>query len=289
MCIRVDLRNDRVAAVGRLRRCARGLPAGRLPDNQADSPAQPVNYGGSVDEVDQPSPPIPDYDQPPCPVDGYAGGRWVNNNFHYNQAVTNVNVTVVHNTYNQTVINNVNVTHITNINRVSYAGGAGTRQQPTPQERDVAHESHIPPTVMQIQHETAARGNPQQNASRNVGRPPVAGAPRPGTFDAPGFTAARPSTPQYQPQAQPAARAYQPPEQAQHARDLSRPQGGNPQFELQGRQEQERQTLALQQEQEHRAFANQPNHGPLDYRAMEQQHQQQSQQLQQRHQQERRN
>src|SRR5215470_20148838 len=35
---------------------------------------------------------------------GFVGGRWVGNSFAYNQSVTNVNVTVVHNTYHKTVI-----------------------------------------------------------------------------------------------------------------------------------------------------------------------------------------
>ena len=40
--------------------------------------------------------------------------------YFYNRAVTNVNVSVVHNTYNTTVINNS-----TTINRVSFNGGQG--------------------------------------------------------------------------------------------------------------------------------------------------------------------
>ena len=36
-----------------------------------DESAQPVDYGGAVDEVREPPPPLPDYDQPPCPVEGY--------------------------------------------------------------------------------------------------------------------------------------------------------------------------------------------------------------------------
>ena len=50
---------------------------------------------------------------------GFAGGRWVGNSFAYNRAVMNVNVTMIHNTYNETVINNVSVT------KVSYNGGPG--------------------------------------------------------------------------------------------------------------------------------------------------------------------
>src|SRR5262249_32555712 len=37
---------------------------------------------------------------------GYQGGYWRGNTFYYNRAVTNVNVTVVHNVYNTTVVKN---------------------------------------------------------------------------------------------------------------------------------------------------------------------------------------
>src|SRR5246500_6069068 len=50
---------------------------------------------------------------------GYEGGRWDNDRFFYNRAVNNVNVTVIHNVYNTTVVNERNVT------RVSYNGGNG--------------------------------------------------------------------------------------------------------------------------------------------------------------------
>ena len=129
---------------------------------------------------------------------GYAGGRWAGNRFQYNTAVSNVNVTVIHNTYNQTVINNVTINN--DITRVSYAGAPGTRTQPTPAEAAVAHEVHVPPTPMQTQHITAARSNPQQNATRNEGHPPIAATPRPGAFTEHGVTAAKPGGPAYHPQ-----------------------------------------------------------------------------------------
>ena len=40
-------------------------------ETAAGGSAQPVDYGGAVDEASQPPPPLPDYDQPPCPVEGY--------------------------------------------------------------------------------------------------------------------------------------------------------------------------------------------------------------------------
>src|ERR1700720_1537604 len=52
---------------------------------------------------------------------GFAGGEWRGGVFNYNRSVTNVNVTVIHNTYNQTVINN----NTTTVNRASFNGGTG--------------------------------------------------------------------------------------------------------------------------------------------------------------------
>src|SRR5438128_900049 len=59
---------------------------------------------------------------------GYYGGYWRGGTFYYNRAVTNVDATVVHNTYNTTVINNTT-------NRVSFNGGrGGTAARPSSHE-----------------------------------------------------------------------------------------------------------------------------------------------------------
>ena len=50
--------------------------------------------------------------------DGFEGGRWDNGHFFYNRSVTNVNVTIVHNVYNTTVVNRSET-------RISYNGGNG--------------------------------------------------------------------------------------------------------------------------------------------------------------------
>lgn len=112
---------------------------------------------------------------------GYAGGRWVGGAFAYNRSVTNVNVTVIHNTYNETVINNVNVT------RVSYNGGAGgVRALPTERERVAEREQHFQPTALQRQHTQEAERNPALRAEANHGRPGIAATARPGAFNGPG-------------------------------------------------------------------------------------------------------
>jgi hypothetical protein len=88
-----------------------------------------------------------------------------------------VNITVIHNVYNTTVVN-------TTVNRVSYNGGnGGINRRPTPQEEAVVHEKHIPPVAVQTQHVQAARANPELRASANQGKPPVAATPKPGAFN----------------------------------------------------------------------------------------------------------
>lgn len=92
--------------------------------------------------------------------EGFEGGRWDNGHFFYNRAVTNVNVTVIHNVYNTTVVNRVTENH------VSYNGGdGGISARPTPQQEAVARARHIPPVSAQVQHVQQARANPQQRAS----------------------------------------------------------------------------------------------------------------------------
>jgi len=117
---------------------------------------------------------------------GLAGGAWRGGVFTYNRAVTNVDVTVVHNTYNETVIN-----RNTTVSRVSFNGGeGGTTAQPTAEERAAANEHHIEATEAQQQHEHAASTNRAQLASVNHGQPSVAASARPGEFSGKGVVAA---------------------------------------------------------------------------------------------------
>ncbi len=118
--------------------------------------------------------------------EGYYGGRWAGDRFEYNTAVNNVNVNIVHNSYNQTIVNNVNIVGGAPTNRLSYAGGPGTRLTPNAAEIAAAREAHVPPTGEQVQHQMMARGNPELAARRNEGRPPIATVRAPGA-GAPGL------------------------------------------------------------------------------------------------------
>lgn len=118
---------------------------------------------------------------------GFVGGAWNGGVFSYNRSVTNVNVTVIHNTYNQTVINNN-----TTVNRTSFNGGTGgTTAQPTAGERAAAGEQHVQPTSAQMEHEHAASTNRAQLASVNHGQPSVAASAKPGVFSGKGVVAAK--------------------------------------------------------------------------------------------------
>lgn len=112
---------------------------------------------------------------------GYAGGYWRGGAFYYNRAVSNVNVTYIHNTYNRTVVRNTMVT------RVSYNGGTGgTRVRLTAEQRSYARERHLAPTAAQVHQERLAMDNPAQRFSSNRGRPRIAATDRLGAFKGPG-------------------------------------------------------------------------------------------------------
>ena len=228
--------------------------------------------------------------------DGFAGGRWDNGHFFYNRSVTNVNVTVIHNVYNETVVNRTE-------NRVSYNGGeGGIDRRPTPQEEEAEHDRHIPPAAAQVQHMQAARGNPELRASANHGKPPVAATAKPGEFSGHEAVPAREAGGTYNPPAdrnagQPRTENGERPANVIHPKDIppaehpAAPNTGNPkldkkyqqqQEQLQQKQDQERQKLQAKQDQDHQRLAQQKANDAKTQQ-LEHKHQQQTQQLQQRH------
>ena len=113
---------------------------------------------------------------------GYAGGYWRGNNFFYNRAVNNINITNVRNVYvDKTVINNY---HGANASRVSYNGGrGGLRAEPSVEQRRFATQQRIAPTRMQTQQRDVAMRNPSQRFNENRGRPAVFATQHAGRFD----------------------------------------------------------------------------------------------------------
>lgn len=234
---------------------------------------------------------------------GYEGGRWDGGHFFYNRTVNNVNVNVIHNTYNTTIINNN-----TTINRISYNGGQGGIQaRATAQEEAAMRAQHIGPVAAQEQHVQAARSNRELRASVNQGKPPVAATERPGSFS--NAVPAREAGGHYE---RPANRGAAPGGEARpnptHVNELPphqklpAPNTGNPKLDqkyqqqqdkLYAKQEQQRQKLQQQQDREHQQMQqrmaaqqqNQQRQQQLQQRQqqMEQRHAQQTQQLQQQH------
>jgi hypothetical protein len=222
------------------------------------------------------------------------GGRWDHDHFFYNRAVLNVNVTEIHNVYNERVVVNTE-------NRVSYNGGdGGIQRRPTTQEEAAARERHIPPVSVQAQHVQMARGNPQLRASVNSGKPPIAATAKPAEFSGRGVVQAKEAGAPYKPvnrgggQPRGEAPGARPPV---HVKDLpppERPAGpntGNPKLDqkyqqqqqkLAAQQEKDRQKLQQQQDKEHQQLTKQKANDARTQQ-VEQRHQQQTQQLQQRH------
>jgi WXXGXW repeat (2 copies) len=106
---------------------------------------------------------------------GYAGGHWDHGAFFYNTAVVHVNGTVIHNTYNKTIINNTTITN------VSYNGGkGGTTTKASAKEISAEHEHHEVATAQQIQHEQTASKNPALFSKANHGAPKLTAVSTPG-------------------------------------------------------------------------------------------------------------
>jgi len=230
---------------------------------------------------------------------GYEGGRWDGGRFFYNRSVNNVNVTIIHNVYNTTVINNTTVT------RVSYNGGnGGINERPRPEEEAAAHARHLPPVPDQRQHVQAARSNPELRASLNRGKPPIAATPKPGAFNERGVVPARKAGAIHNAGPGNAGRGnagpgnnVPRPTTAVHPNELPRRERpgpantGNPKLDqkyqqqqekLYTQQERDRQKLQQQQEKEHQQLARQ-NADEARKQQVEQRHQQQTEQLHQRH------
>ena len=119
--------------------------------------------------------------------EGYHGGYWNHGSFVYNTAVTNVNTTIIHNTYNKTVVVNR-----TTVNNVSFNGGkGGATAQPTSQETLAAAEHHVSLTQQQTEHEHGASQNRELRSSFNHGRPTIAATSHAATFTGQGVVAAK--------------------------------------------------------------------------------------------------
>jgi len=104
---------------------------------------------------------------------GFYGGMWSGGRFRYNTAAWRVNSRVVRNTY-------VNNNFASSNNRYSFNGPGGSNARPTRQDALAARGNHIQATRNQVAVQNSARGNRNQRASINKGRPSVASMNRAG-------------------------------------------------------------------------------------------------------------
>jgi|HubBroStandDraft_6_1064221.scaffolds.fasta_scaffold382223_1 hypothetical protein len=225
--------------------------------------------------------------------DGYEGGRWDGGHFFYNRSVNNVNINETRNVYDSPARNN-------NGSHVSFNGGTGgVSARPTAEEESAGRDRHIPPVAVQTQHAQAARANPQQRASANMGKPGVAATPRPGDFNDRGAVPAKEAGAPYNSANRGGNQGGSDNTRAAvHPRDLppagrSTPNTGNAKLDRKYQQQQEKQVAKQQQERDKLQQKQDQEHVNMDKQKVndtqrqqvEQQHQQQTQQLQQRHQQ----
>jgi hypothetical protein len=232
---------------------------------------------------------------------GYEGGRWDHDRFFYNRAVTNVNVTVIHNVYNTRVNETI-------VSRASFNGPGGVDARASREEEAAARERHIGAPSAQVRHVEEARGNRELRASANAGRPPIAATARPAEFNDRAVVRAKEAGAPYHREENRAAeqpRAGSPnagnsgarPNTAIHPRDLppaerpSAPNTGNvkldqkyqqQQDKLLAKQEQEHQKLQQKQDQEHQRLAQQ-RANEEKRQQVEQRHQQETAKMEQRH------
>ncbi|GGH01560.1 YXWGXW repeat-containing protein [Silvibacterium dinghuense] len=219
---------------------------------------------------------------------GYEGGYWHNNNFLYNRSVTQVNTTIIRNTYVH------NVTIINNNSRVSYNGGNGGLQaRPSAAENMAFREQHMGPVAAQTNHVQQAAANRQNFASVNHGRPAMLASAQPlaTNYRTPAATPVAVQRQVSQEQARRAAVVNRPAENravapAARTNEAARPaQQQLQQREQQQAQQREQQQQRQQQQTQQREQQQQRQQQQAQQR--EQQQQRQEQQTQQREQQQR--
>src|SRR5580692_10162742 len=105
---------------------------------------------------------------------GFEGGRWQGGHFAYNTAVSRVNTTVIHNTYNQTVVNRGN-------NRTSFNGGpGGVSARPSSAETAMARQHNQPaanPAAHPVAQQRAEAARPAETHAAEPARRMAAARP----------------------------------------------------------------------------------------------------------------
>ena len=226
---------------------------------------------------------------------GFFGGRWEGGHFFYNREVSNVNISIVHNTYNARVNYETR-----GVSRVSFNGGkGGVNARPTAEEEAVARQKRMGPIAAQTRHVDEARANRQLRASVNHGAPPIAATQKPGEFKGRGVVGTRVAGAVHEPAGRSGNTAarnntgsrgrYVPAAGRSTASNRSSAKVNSSyqkqRNQLVARQARERQALQEQQNRERQEMERQ-HASNAARQQMEQRHQQQTRQLEQRHTQE---
>lgn len=119
---------------------------------------------------------------------GYAGGYWQNHAYYYNRLYNNFGGVRVAHEYERAGGNDTRAEH-----RTSFNGSGGVLVRPTVQQEAYAHENHVAPAAVQLQHQQAAAGNRALFQSVNQGQPPVAATSRANQFSGAGVVQAKPA------------------------------------------------------------------------------------------------
>jgi len=218
------------------------------------------------------------------PGTGFYGGYWRDHRYFYNRNVNNVNINIVHNTYNTTVVQN------TTFNRVSFNGGSGgTTARPTPVEINASRQHRVAMTSEQVQHQHTAATNRNLFASANHGRPDVTATSRPSEFSKRGAAPTlrnensnRPPDNRNNDRVETNRGENRPPPNADRANPALMEKQQREQEKIRQQQDSERQRMQQKQAQEQQKLERR-NTDAQHNQALQQRHQQQSQELQQKH------
>ena len=218
------------------------------------------------------------------PSTGFYGGYWRDHRYFYNRNVNNVNINIVHNTYNTTVVQN------TTFNRVSFNGGSGgTTARPTPVEINASRQHRVAMTSEQVQHQHTAATNRNLFASVNHGRPDVTATSRPSEFSKRGAAPTlrnensnRPPDNRNNDRVETNRGENRPPPNADRANPALMEKQQREQEKMRQQQDSERQRMQQKQAQEQQKLERR-NTDAQHNQALQQRHQQQSPELQQKH------
>lgn len=107
---------------------------------------------------------------------GYYGGYWRGGRYYYNRTINNISVTNITTVYSKRVRN------VRPAGASFHGGRGGTIARPTSEQLAAARQQRASLTGEQRHHIQIARGDTNQRATANRGRPAIAATQKPGEF-----------------------------------------------------------------------------------------------------------